>query len=135
MWLGVTTLLYIVQYLIYKQFKMFYDINTMSGGAGDALTSYYKELLELIFLKGGLFVMILMCLPFVLNLVWGRRAFVYNKINGRNRIMSVATGALAHILALMLVMPEGIMTPPFTPPGHAIIFFISLSYKTPLTDV
>ena len=103
-WLGLTAVVYIVQYLIYKQFKMFYDINTMSGGAGDALTSYYKELLELIFLKGGLFIMILLCLPFVLNLLLGKKAFVYNKINARNRIMSVATGALVHVLAMMLIL-------------------------------
>ena len=40
-----------------KQFKQFYDINTMSGGAGDMFTSYFKELLVLVFLKGGIFVM------------------------------------------------------------------------------
>jgi hypothetical protein len=46
--LFVTSALYIVQFLIYKQFKQFYDINTMTGGAGDALTSYFAELLDLL---------------------------------------------------------------------------------------
>ena len=103
-WLGITTVLYIVQYLVYKQFKIFYDINTMTGGAGDALTNYFKETMELIFLKGGLFIMLLMCLPVILNIWLGRKAFAFNKIHARNRIMSFATGALAHILALMLIL-------------------------------
>ena len=50
-WLAATAILYIVQFLIYKQFKQFYDINTMSGGAGDMFTSYFKELLVLVFLR------------------------------------------------------------------------------------
>ena len=103
-WLGATTVLYIVQYLIYKQFKQFYDINTMTGGAGDALTSYFGELMHLIFIQGGLFVMALMCLPFVANLLWGKKVFAYNGISWRNRAMSAAMGAMVHILALLLVM-------------------------------
>ena len=72
-WLAATAVLYIVQFLIYKQFKEFYDINTMSNGAGDMFTSYFKELLELIFLKGGIFVMALLAVPLVLNLLYGRK--------------------------------------------------------------
>ena len=103
-WLGATTVIYIVQYLIYKQFKQFYDINTMTGGAGDALTSYFGELMHLIFIQGGLFIMALMAVPFVINLLWGKKVFAFNGISWRNRLMSVATGALVHILVIMLVL-------------------------------
>lgn len=103
-WLGATTVLYIVQYLIYKQFKQFYDINTMTGGAGDALTSYFGELMHLIFIQGGLLVMALMCVPFVANWLWGKKVFAFNGISWRNRAMSAATGAMVHVLALMLVL-------------------------------
>jgi len=110
-WLGLTTVLYIVQYLIYKQFKQFYDINTMTGGAGDALTSYFGELMHLIFIQGGLFVMLLMAVPFVANLLWGKKVFAFNGINGRNRIMSAATGAMVHVLALLLVLVHPVNGP------------------------
>jgi len=50
-----------VQFLIYKQFKQFYDINTMTGGAGDAITSYFSEIMHLIFRQGGIFVILLFC--------------------------------------------------------------------------
>ena len=103
-WLGATTVIYIVQYLIYKQFKQFYDINTMTGGAGDALTSYFGELMHLIFIQGGLFIMALMCVPFVANLLWGKRVFAFNGISWRNRAMSAATGAMVHILVMLFVL-------------------------------
>ena len=103
-WLGATTVVYIVQYLIYKQFKQFYDINTMTGGAGDALTSYFGELMHLIFIQGGLFIMVLMAVPFVVNLLWGKKVFAFNGISWRNRLMSAATGALVHILVMLLVL-------------------------------
>ena len=103
-WLGATTVVYIVQYLIYKQFKQFYDINTMTGGAGDALTSYFGELMHLIFIQGGLFIMVLMAVPFGVNLLWGKKVFAFNGISWRNRLMSAATGALVHILVMLLVL-------------------------------
>ena len=103
-WLGLTTVVYVVQFLIYKQFKQFYDINTMTGGAGDALTSYFKELMYLIFAQGGLFVMILLFVPFVLNLIFGKKLLVFRGLDYRNRILVGATGLLMHILVLLLVL-------------------------------
>ena len=35
----LTSLPFIVEYFVYKQFKQFYDLNTMFSGAGDALTN------------------------------------------------------------------------------------------------
>lgn len=110
-WLAATAVLYIVQYLIYKQFKQFYDINTMSNGAGDMFTSYFKELLELIFLKGGIFVMALLAVPFVLNLLYGRKFINYNRTPGRIKILSLAVGLLAHVLAILVVLVHPINGP------------------------
>ena len=55
---------YIVQFLIFKQFKQFYDINTVTGGAGDALSGFFSDIIRLIFVQGGIFVIILFLLPF-----------------------------------------------------------------------
>ena len=46
--LGVTGILYIVEFLVYKFFKVFYDINTVTGAAGDAATTYTTEIFQLI---------------------------------------------------------------------------------------
>lgn len=103
-WLIASAVLYIIQFLIYKQFKQFYDINTMSGGAGDMFTSYFKELMVLIFLRGGIFVMLLMVLPAIANILWGRKVIKFGRTPVRIKILSVCTAALCHILAFLLVV-------------------------------
>lgn len=110
-WLGATTILYIVQYLIYKQFKQFYDLNTMTGGAGDMFTSYFKELLVLIFLRGGIFIMLLMAAPFVLNLRYGRKFINFNRTPARIKTLAASLGLLCHVLAILLVLVHPVNGP------------------------
>ncbi len=103
-WLAATTVMYIVQFLIYKQFKQFYDINTMTGGAGDMFTSYFKELMVLIFVKGGIFIMLLMAVPFVLNLLYGRKIINFSRTPVRIKTLSVSLALLCHILAILMIL-------------------------------
>lgn len=103
-WLCATAILYIVQFLIYKQFKQFYDINTMSGGAGDMFTSYFKELLVLIFLRGGIFVMALMAVPFVLNLKFGKNFINFSRTPVRIKILAGSLALLCHVVAMLIVL-------------------------------
>lgn len=110
-WLGAAAVLYIVQFLIYKQFKQFYDLNTMSGGAGDMFTSYFKELLVLVFLKGGIFIMLLLALPFVLNLLFGKKVINYSRTPGRIKILTVSLALLCHVLAILLVLVHPVHGP------------------------
>lgn len=110
-WLILSAVLYIVQYLIYKQFKQFYDINTMSGGAGDMFTSYFKELLVLVFLRGGIFVMALMAAPTVLNILWGKKLINFGRTPVRIKVLSVSLGALCHILAWLLILVHPVNGP------------------------
>lgn len=109
--LGGTCLAYIVQFLIYKQFKQFYDINTMTNGAGDALTSYYKELLDLIFPQGGIFIILLMCVPFVLAYFFGKKWIGYRSANAHLRIWSVAVAVLLYVLSFLLIVIHPIYRP------------------------
>ncbi|MBR7122382.1 MAG: sulfatase-like hydrolase/transferase [Oscillospiraceae bacterium] len=106
--LVVTTVVYEVQYLIYKQFKQFYDINTMTGGAGDALTSYYKELLSLIFEQGGIIIMILMFVPAVLFWIFSKNWMRTRVSNLKVRVLSASIAALSYVLSLILIMANPI---------------------------
>ena len=110
-WLIITIVLYIVQYLIYKQFKQFYDLNTMTGGAGDMFTSYFKELLVLIFLRGGIFVMALMAAPCVLNILYGRKIVNFSRTPVRIKTLVAALGLMCHILAMLLVLVHPVNGP------------------------
>ncbi len=102
--LGGTTVAYVVQFLIYKQFKQFYDINTMAGGAGDALTSYFKELMVLIFVQGGLFIMILMFVPFAFYMLCQKRGLIPLVSTARTRIKTIVCSAAIFFFTMLLVM-------------------------------
>lgn len=107
----LTGLLYIIQFLIYKQFKQFYDISTMAGGASDALTSYFSDLLRLIFPQGGIFVILLFFLPFVLYLIFSNKFLPALQSKAIVRLISVATSVFSYILAIILVFTSSIHAP------------------------
>ena len=109
--MGGTCLVYVVQFLIYKQFKQFYDINTMTNGAGDALTSYYKELLSLIFPQGGIFVILLMFVPLVLCIIYGKRWIHFRAANLHLRLWNVSVSVALYLLATLLVVTHPIYGP------------------------
>lgn len=106
-----TCLLYIVQFLIYKQFKQFYDINTMTGGAGDAVTSFFSEIMHLIFPQGGIFVILLFLLPFILYLIFSARLIPAIRGNFATRIVSAGASAISYGIALVLVFTSSIYAP------------------------
>lgn len=107
----LTGLLYIVEFLVYKQFKQFYSISTMTGGAGDALTSYFSEIMRLIFQQGGIFVMLLFLLPFILYLIFGAKFFPAIRGNAVTRILSAAISAVSYIIALVFIFSSSIYAP------------------------
>lgn len=102
---------YIVQFLIFKQFKQFYDINTVTGGAGDALSGFFSDIIRLIFVQGGIFVIILFLLPFVLYLIFGSRILPAVRGNAAARIISLSSSAVCFLLALAIVFGSGIYAP------------------------
>ena len=110
-WMIATVVLYIVQFLIYKQFKQFYDINTMSGGAGDMFTSYFMELLVLVFLRGGIFIMALMAAPVVLNILYGRKFINFSRTPLRIKGLAAALAVLCHLLCALLIAVHPINGP------------------------
>lgn len=117
----VTSLAYIVQFLIYKQFKQFYDINTMTGGAGDALASYFAELMDLIFRQSGIVVVLLMLVPFVAYLFINRGPVRACVSTMWVRIVTVAAAAALYVLTVVLVL----MHPVYGPVYHGQYSFQS----------
>ena len=109
--MGGTCLAYVVQFLIYKQFKQFYDINTMTNGAGDALTSYYRELLDLIFPQGGIFVILLLFVPLILTIYFGKRWVLFRKANLHLRLWNVSVSVVLYLLSVMLIVLHPIYGP------------------------
>lgn len=50
----IFSLPYIIEYFIFKEFHLLYDLETMLAGAGDAAQDYSKEIMDLIFCWDGI---------------------------------------------------------------------------------
>ncbi len=90
-YLLVSALPFLIEYFVYKQFKLLYDISTVFSGAGDALGSYYREIFVLIFSGGGLLRIFLYLLPGVLYLIFGRAP---EQSNWRIRLAALGSSLL-----------------------------------------
>ena len=71
-YLFLSALPFLIEYFVYKQFKLLYYVNTVFAGASDAMQSYYREIFALIFSGGGLVRIGLYLLPGILYLIFGR---------------------------------------------------------------
>lgn len=111
MLLTISSLIYVVEYLVFKQFKQFYDLNTMTGGAGDALTSYFAELMDLIFGQGGIFVMLFLLVPPVLFPFLAKCLVPACQGNSVTRVVSAASGLLAYIIAVLVIQNHAVYGP------------------------
>ncbi len=67
----VIPLLFCIEYFIYRQFKVFYDLNTIFNGAGHMLTGFMKETLKLVFSASGLWHIFLFYLPTIIYFLFG----------------------------------------------------------------
>ena len=72
-YLIVTAAPFLIEYFVYRQFNVFYDVSTCLNGAADALSDYVKELMLLIFSVGGLTNSFLLLLPAVVYGIFGKQ--------------------------------------------------------------
>ena len=105
-WMAIATIPYLVQYFVYRGFKIYYDITTMTGGAKDMVGGFSDIALQLIFSWDGLFKIFLYALPSVLFGVFGRLLYVRKKpipVNALLRSLAAAVTVLCYSVGLLLV--------------------------------
>ncbi len=87
----LTAVPFLVEYFIYRQFKVMYDLNTIFNGASDVIGSnFLGDALRMIFSPTGLLVIVLMFLPAVLYGVFGKRIDRGYRGTAQTRIMVLA---------------------------------------------
>lgn len=62
-----------VEYFVYKMFKVFYDINTVVGGAGGVMGDFLGQALAMVFAPSGLLHIFVFMLPFIIYMVFLRK--------------------------------------------------------------
>ena len=64
---------YGVEFFIFQEYNIFYDLNTIRNGAGGAATGFLDEIARLVFSFSGIGYLLLLTVPGVLYLIFGRR--------------------------------------------------------------
>ncbi len=117
-YLGFLFLIFVVEFLVYRQFKVAYDINTILNAATDALGGFGADIRRLIFCFDGISHIALLLLPLVLWFVLGKKITerlpqkgIWRGRTGRNVYLlpaHLAGGAVCYGAALFLILCCGL---------------------------
>lgn len=117
-YLGVLFLIFIVEFLVYRQFKVAYDINTILNAATDALGGFGADIRQLIFCFDGISHIALFLLPLILWFVLREKIIgelpqkgIWQRRTGQTIyfwLVHLAGGAACYGVALFLILCCGV---------------------------
>lgn len=117
-YLGLLSLIFIVEFLVYRQFKVAYDINTILNAATDALGGFGADIRRLIFCFDGISHITLLLLPLILWFVLRKKITgqlpekgIWQRRTGRAvciPLAHMAGGAACYGAALFLILCCGL---------------------------
>ena len=104
----VTSLPFIIEFFVYRQFKVLYDLNTVFGGAGDVAGGFMDDVIRLLSSSDGLLHILLFLLPTIIFAITGRTSlFAYRSSPGLQYSTVFALAAF-FITALFTVQYVGV---------------------------
>ncbi len=112
--LAVTAIPFLIEYFIFRQFKVFYDVNTITGGAEDAVGGFMDDIMIMIFSFDGFLKILLFFLPTILYLIFGARFVPAYRSNIVMRIFSGACSVLFYVITILLITFNSIYQPLYT---------------------
>ena len=103
----LTALPFLVEYFVYRQFKVFYDLQTTTGGAADAVGGFSHDIVTLVISWDGFFKIALFLLPFILSLIFGKQVLSPKRVKNRWRLIVAGCMVVLHLLnvGLIAVLP------------------------------
>lgn len=99
---------YIIEYFVHKQFKIFYDLNTVTAGAGDVMGGFLGEIKNLVLCPSGIFCLLLFLLPTILYIALLRRFDSGLQLILRQVRDLLIFTAVSYALSLVLVMTSSV---------------------------
>ncbi len=109
-----TAIPFLVEYFIFRQFKVFYDVNTITGGAEDAVGGFMADIKIMIFSFDGLLKIVLFFLPAILYLIFGSRFVPAYRSNMIMRIFSSICSVTLYLVTILLITFNSIYQPLYT---------------------
>ena len=105
---------YLIEYFIFRQFKVFYDINTIFAGGKGVLTSFTGEIRHLVFSAEGITVIALFLVPVIVYAAIGWMIPRGEPVRWRERVIATAGGVLAFLIGWLCVMQHPVYSLQYT---------------------
>lgn len=109
-WLILSMAPYLIEYFVYRKFNIYYDLNTCFNGAVDAVTTYIRDLLAMIFSWHGISRIVLFLLPSVLFGIFGLRYATPEKPGLRKQLAAVVLLVLLVLMANLGISRSAILS-------------------------
>jgi len=94
---------YVIEYFIYRQFKVFYDINTVVAGCKGALTSFSENIRDMVFSLEGILVIAAFFVPVIVYAAVGWKIPLGKTVRWSDRLAAAAVGVLAFLTAWLCI--------------------------------
>ncbi|MBR3327047.1 MAG: LTA synthase family protein [Atopobiaceae bacterium] len=105
LFLGVV---FCIEYFVYREFKLFYDLNTVLSGAADATTGFSGQIAGLVFSPTGIGHIVLFLIPALAYALLGTGEAPTEPEKAKaQRIVYVRNAAISYAAALVLVFTMG----------------------------
>lgn len=89
---------YGVEYFVYQQFNVLYDVSTVRNGAGGVVTGFMGDALRLIFSQAGIAFLVFLLLPALLYALLGYRRDLAERLSSRPALIRLAAVLIFYTL-------------------------------------
>ena len=94
---------YCMLYFLFCEFQLFYDLNTLFAGAGDAVTNFSGDIISMLFTGDGFLHLILYFLPFLFFVTVGRKWLPLPEISVTKKGMVLLLSAFFFVSNLIVM--------------------------------
>lgn len=102
--LALTALIFLIEYFIFRKFKIFYNLGSMFSNGADAVGGFSLSIFRMVFSWDGFFKIALFLLPTILYAIFGRDFSVYQKSWWLIRVVAVVAAVLLYAVSVLLSM-------------------------------
>lgn len=95
--------MYCMLYFLFCEFQLFYDLNTLFAGAGDAVTNFSGDIISMLFTGDGFLHLFLYFLPFLFFVTVGRKWLPIPTISVRKKGMVLLLSAFFFVSNLIVM--------------------------------
>ncbi len=98
-----------VEYFVYREFKLFYDLNTVTAGAGDAATGFADQIWALVLSPAGILHIVLFLAPAIAYTFLGQGELLGESTNNllTTRVRLGRNALMVYLVGLLLVNTMG----------------------------